>query len=191
MTSSWQVYGREVVEAHYRACLYAGVNIGEQNLPFFKIISLIITIVTMPSRYQGAPMRRWCQPSGSFKWVSNRKDLRRWNHRKNDLDWSLRGDRDGRRSLDGSISSSQGRWGGRANVFDWHDGRIDCGKWGRCFNLALNSAFAHFVWLLSMLIDISVNIEFQYLIEIFNLEFLIWFQDFGLLVTMDPKPMQV
>ena len=58
MTRSSQVYGREVVEAHYRACLYAGVNIGEQNLPFFKIISLIITIVTIPSQHQGAPMRR-------------------------------------------------------------------------------------------------------------------------------------
>ena len=166
MTRSWQGYGREVVEAHYRACLYAGVNIGERNLPFFKIISVVITIVTMPSQHQGAPMRRWCQPSGSFKWVSNPKDFRRWNHLKNYLDWSLRGDRDGRRSLDGSISSSQGRWGGRANVFDSHDWLW---WWGRCFNLALNSAFAHFVWLLSMLIDISVNIEFQYLIEIFNL----------------------
>ena len=59
MTSSWQVYGREVVEAHYRACLYAGVNIGEQNLPFFKITSvIIITIVTIPSQYQAAQMRR-------------------------------------------------------------------------------------------------------------------------------------
>ena len=50
MTRSWQGYGREVVEAHYRACLYAGVNIGKRNLAFFKIISVvIITIVTMPS----------------------------------------------------------------------------------------------------------------------------------------------
>ena len=26
-----KVYGREIVEAHYRACLYAGVNIGGTN----------------------------------------------------------------------------------------------------------------------------------------------------------------
>ena len=26
-----QVYGREVVEAHYRACLFAGVNISGTN----------------------------------------------------------------------------------------------------------------------------------------------------------------
>ena len=26
-----QVYGREVVEAHYRACLYAGVNLSGSN----------------------------------------------------------------------------------------------------------------------------------------------------------------
>ena len=27
----FQVYGREVVESHYRACLYAGVNISGTN----------------------------------------------------------------------------------------------------------------------------------------------------------------
>ena len=26
-----QVYGREVVEAHYRACLFAGVNLSGSN----------------------------------------------------------------------------------------------------------------------------------------------------------------
>ena len=28
---NFQVYGREVVESHYRACLYAGVNISGTN----------------------------------------------------------------------------------------------------------------------------------------------------------------
>ena len=32
-----KVYGREVVEAHYRACLYAGVNLSGSNAQVNKI----------------------------------------------------------------------------------------------------------------------------------------------------------
>ena len=39
-----QVYGREVVEAHYRACLYAGVNLSGSNAQVRRQCNNMLTL---------------------------------------------------------------------------------------------------------------------------------------------------
>lgn len=63
-----KVFGRDIVESHYRCCLYSGITIAGDNAEVMpsQVLLLLLCLLWLPSCYPLTP--RGVIPSGSSKW---------------------------------------------------------------------------------------------------------------------------